>query len=40
MHNHINYLQTAATHINDTDKYYVYLGWVAPPEGTGAIRFR
>ena len=34
------YLQTAATHINGTDKAFVILGWIAPPAGTGAIRFR
>ena len=34
------YFQTAATHTNSTDKYSVYLEWMPPPVGTGAIRFR
>ena len=33
-------MQTAATHKNSTDKESVVLIWMAPPAGTGAIRFR
>jgi len=33
-------MQTAATHTNANEKLSVTLMWVAPPAGTGAIRFR
>ena len=34
------YLQTAATHTNNTDKNFTALIWISPPVGTGTIRFR
>ena len=36
----VSLLQTAATHISSTNKVIVNLLWIAPPSGTGTIRFR
>ena len=34
------HLQAAATHANNDFKYSVTVTWLAPPAGTGAVRFR
>ena len=34
------FLQTAATHTNNINKDSIFLTWVAPPAGIGAIIFR
>ena len=33
-------MQTAATHTDNDGKTSIVLTWMAPPAGTGAIRFR
>ena len=38
--NYAYLLQTAATHIDGSQKTSITLSWKAPPAGTGAIRFR
>ena len=40
IHMDLSYLQTAVTHTSNDDKYQVIATWLAPPAGTGAVRFR